>query len=123
MTGRVVVAEDDAGLAYAIGRMLEGAGYKVALFTNAVQAWDDLKAPRRPRLLLTDIKFPIQQPDGLALARHATVYHRHLPVIYITAFAEMARLIHPERDGPVFMKPFEEAELMHWVGKMAPLGG
>jgi DNA-binding NtrC family response regulator len=83
MTGRVVVVEDDTAVAYAIGGIVESAGHRVSVFRSSTEAWDDLKATHRPRLLITNIGFPAQQPNGVALAAHARSYHHHLAVIFI----------------------------------------
>src|SRR3954452_8116335 len=83
MTGRVVVVEDDTAVAYAIGGVVESAGYRVSVFNSSTEAWDDLKATRRPRLLITNIGFPAQQPNGVALAAHARSYHPHLTVMFM----------------------------------------
>jgi len=66
MVGRVVIAEDDAGLAFAFGRIVERLGYEVAVFNNSVAAWDDLKTDQRLSLLITEIVFPPDQPNGIA---------------------------------------------------------
>ena len=82
--GHIVLVEDDAALAYAVSRLLAHDGYTVATFTDPLAAWDDLKSNLRPGLLLTDIRFPVSKPSGIALANHARARHRSLPVIYMT---------------------------------------
>jgi FixJ family two-component response regulator len=121
MTGRIVVAEDDAELAYALGRLLTRAGYNVAVFTNANDAWDDLKTGRRPRLLITDVSFPAGQTNGAALAAHASRCHPHLPIIFVTGYADLARFVDQQSGAPVFAKPVHEDVLMKRVRELAPL--
>ncbi len=120
MTGRVVIAEDDAGLAFAYGRIVERLGYKVAVFNSTVTAWDDLKTDQRPSLLITDIVFPPDQPDGIALAAHAGVLHRHLPVIYVTGNPRSVRLMNNAPHEALLMKPVENDTLTQFVQKLAP---
>jgi CheY-like chemotaxis protein len=125
MVNRVVVVEDDAGLAHAIGRMVERAGYRVSVFTNSIAAWDDLKATRRPRLLITNIGFPAQQPNGVALAAHARSHHHHMPVIFITGDNDGAqRAARPDDDGTALLvKPVADDLLVKRVQELAPLAG
>jgi FixJ family two-component response regulator len=120
MTGRIVIAEDDEALAYALGRLLEGAGHAVAVFTNANDAWDDLKADRRPGLLITDLVFPDAQVNGTALAAHARARHRHMPVIFITGYADLAGWVRQQSFGPLLIKPIEEDSLMERVRELVP---
>jgi DNA-binding NtrC family response regulator len=122
MVGRVVIAEDDAGLAFAFGRIVERLGYEVAVFNNSVAAWDDLKTDQRLSLLITEIVFPPDQPNGIALAAHAGVLHRHLPVIYITGYPRFAGLVNKIRNEMLLVKPVEENTLTQWVQQLAPLG-
>jgi CheY-like chemotaxis protein len=123
MVGRVVVVEDDPGLAHAIGQIAERAGYRVSIFTSSTQAWDDLKATRRPRLLITETNFPAHQPNGVALAAHARAYHRHLPVIFVTGNTEAARWTASAVDDAtaLLLKPVTQGLLMARIHQLAPL--
>jgi Ner family transcriptional regulator len=119
MPGRVVIVEDDTGLAYAFGRIVERLGHEVTVFTNAVEAWDDLKAERRPSLLITDIVFPGNQPDGVALAAHAGTLHPHLPVIYVTGYPKAAATLRTAPDEEWLLKPVAEDTLTRCVQRLA----
>jgi FixJ family two-component response regulator len=121
MNRKVVVVEDDKILAYALGLLLSKAGYEVAVFTNANEAWDDLRKDQRPLLLITDVRFPAGQTNGLALAAHAGSRHRHLPVIFISGFGDVAPPVRRESGVHLFAKPILEDALMTCVRDLAPL--
>jgi FixJ family two-component response regulator len=121
MAGRVIIAEDDEALAQALGRLLKTAGYPVSVFTNSNDAWDDLKTDGRPRLLITDLVFPSPQVNGMALAAHAGNRHRHIPVIFITGYADLAGRVRRQDDTPLFAKPIQENALLERVLELAPL--
>jgi Ner family transcriptional regulator len=120
MQGRVVIVENDTGLAYAFGRIVERLGHEVTVFTNTVEAWDDLKAGRRPSLLITDIVFPGNQPNGVALAAHAGTLHPQLPVIYVTCYPALAATIRRAQDEELLLKPIAEDTLTRCVQRLAP---
>jgi len=121
MTGRVVIAEHELELAYAIGHLIEQDGYDVTVFTSATAAWDDIEAHSTLRLLLTDIKFPSEQPNGFMLAQHARMHHRGVQVIFMTRYPDAAKLISLKRDGPLMMKPCDADVPMMYVRELVPL--
>ncbi len=120
MSGRVVIVEDDTGLAYAFGRIVERLGHEVTVFTSTVGAWDDLKGERRPSLLITDIAFPGNQPNGVALAAHAGSLHPQLPVIYVTGHSGLAAALRTDEDEELLLKPVGEDTLTRCVQRLAP---
>jgi CheY-like chemotaxis protein len=114
-----MVVEDNAGLAYSIGWLLEKAGYRVAVFTDATHAWDDLKI-QGLHLLITDLLMP-GGPNGIALAAHAGRLHRGLPIIYMTADADAAHHAGGHANCAVLLKPVSEEVLIKCVTALAPL--
>lgn len=88
---RVVVAEDDVPLCYAICRAFEASGFQVSGYHNSLRAWEAVADGNTLHLLIADIVFPAGQPNGLALMRHTLQHHPKAAVIFITGDSEAAR--------------------------------
>jgi DNA-binding NtrC family response regulator len=114
MPSCIVVAEDDSPSLYATRRTLELPGYKVVAYSSASLAWNAIREGLALDLLLTDIRFPIGQPHGIALARHLRLRQGHIPVIFMTGYLEVVEEV-PEDLGPVLMKPIERDALLEAV--------
>jgi DNA-binding NtrC family response regulator len=117
MSGKVIVVEDDAAFCYAVRKALEVAGYEVEIHANSTEAWPFVGATAKFDLLLTDLVFPKGQPSGVALARSALYHHPGLPIIYMTAFSDIAKQANSE-DGIVLTKPIDLGALVKRVGDM-----
>jgi two-component system response regulator GlrR len=107
----ILFVEDDEAYRYAIGKLLEAAGFRVVPaddFTKALQVVEQEEVD----LLLTDIRMPIGQPHGFALARMARQRRSALRVIYLTGLGDVPE---PERDaalGKILYKPIEPEMLI-----------
>jgi CheY-like chemotaxis protein len=111
MLRKIIIADDDPQFCYAVGKLLEGAGFAVDRYLGSTEAWPFVGALAKFDLLLTDIMFPKGQPTGLALGRSAHFHHPGVPVIYMTAYAEAAALV--KADGEtVLEKPVDLAVLL-----------
>jgi CheY-like chemotaxis protein len=117
MAGKVIVVEDDAAFAYAVGKTLEKAGYQVETHAGSTEAWPAVGPSANFDLLLTDLMFPRGQPSGIALARSARYYHPGLAIIYMTAYPHAAEQADAE-DGIVLVKPIDLGALIQKVGEM-----
>ena len=107
----ILFVEDDEAYRYAISKLLEVAGFRVvpaADFTKALHVVEQEEVD----LLLTDVRMPIGQPHGFALARMARQRRSALPVIYLTGVRDVPQ---PERDaalGKILYKPIEPETLI-----------
>ncbi len=108
---RILVVEDESIVSLDIQKMLDRLGYEVA---GAASTGDDAirKAQElRPSLVLMDIMLQ-DEMSGIHAAEQ--IYQRfHIPVIYLTAYAEKKTLdesIHTGAFGYI-LKPFSEQEL------------
>jgi len=108
----VLLIEDDEAYSYAVCKVLAGAGFEVVHAKDFVFALDVIYSDRPLDLLLTDIRMPIGQPHGFALARMARHKRGGLPVLYLTGLADIPQ---PERDaayGKILAKPIEPETLL-----------
>jgi len=105
-TRRILLVEDDLGLAYAVQRYLVAAGLEVVSVGDPIEALRELESSRRIDLLVSDVKMPEGLPHGFSLGRMAQIRRPRLPIIFITGYPDVA-----ERDktppGLVLTKPIE----------------
>jgi signal transduction histidine kinase len=108
---RILLVEDEPVVALNLRMRLEKLGYTVsAVAASGTQALARIEATR-PDLVLMDIN--IEGPlDGIATAS-AIPDKYHIPVIYLTAFAEESTIKRARETHPYgyLIKPFSEREL------------
>lgn len=78
----VLVAHDDPRFLAPLATALRSVGHTVTACDNAMSAWDDLNR-NSIQLLITQIKFPYPQPDGVDLALKARSIEGDLRVVFI----------------------------------------
>src|SRR4051812_40541261 len=107
----ILLFEDDETYLYALTKLLEQAGFRVVAaheFTRALDTLDREKVD----LLLTDIKMPLGQPHGFALARMARQRRRDLPVIYLSGLVDVPELERETALGTILVKPIDPDRLV-----------
>lgn len=116
MPGRptVFVVDDDLPLRTALARLLGSVGLAAQTFAVAedfLQAVD----PERPGCLLLDVRMP--GLSGLDLQRGLAGRGYDLPVIFLTAHADVALTVRAMKAGAldVFTKPFDDQTLLDAV--------
>jgi len=107
----VAIVDDDPKLLESLGDLLESAGYGVSIFSSAGEL---LGSPdfKRIACLVTDIDIPLV--DGFELRHLAHAIRPDLPIIFITAKADVARpggATTLARDR-LFQKPFDSQALL-----------
>jgi CheY-like chemotaxis protein len=105
----ILVVEDDKALGAALGRILERAGFNVAVATDFRSALEILESERPLDLLLTDIVMP-GSVNGIALARMARLRRLELKVVYLTGYNVPG--LEAEASGPILRKPIDDAVLI-----------
>lgn len=95
----ILVVEDDEAFAYAASRSLETAGYNVVRVADSLAG---LKAVEKTPvdLILADVRMPRGAPHGFAFGRVVHNRLRALPIVYMTAYPELAE----EDAAPVLRK-------------------
>lgn len=121
---RVAVAEDDPAILELLQIHLETAGYDVELARNGVEAVELVKTSR-PSVLVLDLNMP--ELDGFGvLAAVALLPPAHQPrVLMLTAQRRTSDVQRCVQLGAkdFLSKPFEHAELLSRVARLARGGG
>lgn len=120
MIRRLLVVEDDFALRSALVASLEVAGFDVASVEDAESAVVALKK-NRPDLVITDVQ--MKAMSGVDLLKTIRKNDRYLPVVLMTAFAEIKDAIEVMKLGACdyLEKPFEPHKLTQLIEKYLPI--
>jgi DNA-binding NtrC family response regulator len=110
----ILIVDDDAAFAYTIWRFFEAKGFRVISANGSTQALQALQ-DNRFDIVVTDIKFGRDEPDGLELAAMIKTAHPSLPVICVTAYPEIVQTRRPAPGITIFYKPVELSVLRQAV--------
>lgn len=110
----ILVVEDDANLREAVCDTLELAGQSVVSAGGGEEALAVLSA-NAVALVVSDVR--MMPMDGIALLKEIRSRYPHLPVVLMTAFAEVDRAVEAMRSGACdfLLKPFEPKALLEHV--------
>lgn len=113
---RILVVEDDEPIAKVIRKNLTAAGYAVAACYDGAEAAKLLASDTDFDLALLDIMLPGM--DGFELMGY--MKHYDIPVIYLTAKADISSKVQGLKDGAedYIVKPFEVLELLVRIEKV-----
>ena len=102
---RILIVEDDKAIAESVGLNLDLSGYDYLIIDNGLAVVERLKEDHSFDLALMDIMLP--GLDGFALMEYMRKYN--IPVLYLTAKADVPSRIKGLRDGAedYIIKPFE----------------
>ncbi|HIF9265005.1 TPA: sigma-54-dependent transcriptional regulator [Photobacterium damselae] len=116
----VLVVEDDDGLREALIDTLALAGYNWLEANSAEQALLMLKE-QSVDIVVSDVQ--MSGMNGLSLLRSIKLAYPKLPVILMTAFANIEDAVIAMREGAVdyMSKPFAPEVLLNLVGRYAPI--
>ena len=116
MKNRILIVEDDEGIASAVALNMQFVGYDYALFDDGRRAAESLAADHAYDLALLDIMLPGM--DGFELFGYMEKYS--IPVVYMTAKTDSASEIRGLRDGAedYIVKPFDMLTLMVRIEKV-----
>ncbi len=111
---RVLVIDDDPGLAEVIELLLNREGYAAERAGTLKAGLDRIRAVEVD-LVITDLKLP--DGTGLDAIRAIRAGHTELPIIMITSYSSMESAIAALRAGAVdyIIKPFDNDEFLHAV--------
>ena len=103
---QIWIIDDDRAIRWVLEKALSQAKLATTSFENADQALARLKRAQ-PDVILTDIRMP--GTDGLALLDQVQISHPHLPVIVMTAYADLERAVAAYQGGAFeyLPKPFD----------------
>ncbi|MCP4319568.1 MAG: sigma-54-dependent Fis family transcriptional regulator [Hyphomicrobiales bacterium] len=108
---KVFVIDDDRTMRESLSHLLERAGFEVTAFFRGADVVPAL-AERRPDIVLTDMKMP--GLSGMDLLDHITSEHPDLPVVLISAHADVPLAVEAMGRGAYnfLEKPFDPARLI-----------
>ncbi|MBS1159874.1 MAG: sigma-54-dependent Fis family transcriptional regulator [Proteobacteria bacterium] len=112
----ILVVEDDPSLREAIGDTLELAGRPYVAVDGGEQALKVL-ASQAFSIVLSDVR--MMPMDGIELLKAIRVRLPHLPVVLMTAYAEVDKAVDAMRSGACdfLLKPFEPKALLAHINK------
>ncbi|MBS1197793.1 MAG: Helix-turn-helix, Fis-type [Proteobacteria bacterium] len=112
----ILVVEDDANLREAICDTLELSGRTFVAVEGGAQALEAL-AKQQVSIVLSDVR--MMPMDGIALLKAIRVAYPCLPVVLMTAYAEVGRAVDAMRAGACdfLLKPFEPDALLAHIEK------
>jgi two-component system nitrogen regulation response regulator GlnG len=101
------VVDDDRSIRWVLEKALAQAGMRVTSFENADAALKKLATGGRPDAIFADIRMP--GTDGLSLLEQVKRRHAELPVIVMTAYADLDRAVAAFQGGAFeyLAKPFD----------------
>jgi CheY-like chemotaxis protein len=87
----IVVVDDDAGIRQLLTMFLEHKGYTALGFTNGLEALTFLQHnPDVAQLILLDVMMPVMDGAAFRQAQHQDPHLAAIPVIVMSAAADMA---------------------------------
>ena len=112
--GRILIADDEHEMAQLLGHLMHREGLTPLLAKDGAEALQLIRAGD-PDVLLADFRMP--DMDGMELMRKAKDLDPGLPVILITAFAEVRGAVEALRAGAhdYLAKPFEHQQVIRVV--------
>ncbi|MBR7888699.1 sigma-54-dependent Fis family transcriptional regulator [Marinomonas sp. A79] len=113
---KLLIVEDDKGLAEALEDTLMLASYQCKVVYSAEDAVMALKHSTFD-MVVSDVNLPGM--DGYGLLHHVVDTYPELPIMLMTAYGDIAHAVEAMRDGAVdyLLKPFQEEELLNAIAK------
>ncbi|GLY05742.1 MULTISPECIES: response regulator [Actinoplanes] len=110
--GRVLIVEDQPDVAQLVQRLIEPAGYEIAVATDALMAVTQVASGTRPDLLITDVVMPTM--TGPELAGALRTHQPDLPVLYMSGYtaASLGPQLHLDENSMLLEKPFTRSTLL-----------
>ena len=117
----VLIVDDSAVARAKLGKLFEGAGYKVTLAKDGVDALEQLGVARFD-VMITDLEMPNKNGFELIEAVQGSIDTEDMPVIAITGHDEMQARVHQVQGlYGIFKKPWNDRELLKRVETLAAL--
>lgn len=115
--GTILVVDDDPFVLEYVTALLSEYNYTVLPFGNAREAIKHLQQNGSADVVLTDIKMPVM--TGIELLEHIHAMNPELPVLLMTAYAEIDTAISAIKQGvfDFIIKPYRSEQLIHSIEK------
>lgn len=114
--GKIILVDDDTYVLDSTATLLRISGLDVTAFDSGEKALAAM-AEEKFDLVLTDVNMPVM--TGIELLRHIHAKDDELPVILMTAYAELNIAVSAVKEGAFdfIIKPYSPAHLIHAVEK------
>jgi CheY-like chemotaxis protein len=124
MKKRILIVDDEFGLADVVAEILTDQGYEAAIAINGRLGLAHI-AELRPSLVLLDVMMPVLDGPATLLAMRANPDFAAIPVIMMTALPEALPKANPPLYQAVLYKPFTLESLQSAVERLigASAGG
>ena len=111
---RILIVDDDPGQRSLLDSFLRGQGFQTVLAESGTQALDRLRS-QEIDMMISDVRMP--GLTGLETLRLARQEHAMLPVLLVTAYADIRDAVGAMRDGALnyLAKPIDLEELLATV--------
>jgi len=111
---RILIVDDDPGQRSLLNSFLTSQGFETILATSGEQALETLRG-KDVHLMISDVRMP--GISGLETLRRARSERAHLPVLLVTAYADIREAVGAMRDGALnyLSKPIDLDELLALV--------
>lgn len=112
----ILVVDDEPNYLIILAEILRDEGFEVFTAENGEKALDIVRTTDLD-LVLTDMQMPVM--GGMELLRQVNAINHNLPVIMLTAYAEVEKAVAAMRDGAFnyLTKPFKNDELIANITK------
>src|SRR5712664_2582888 len=113
---RILIVDDDAGQRSLLDSFLRSQGFDTVPVSSGERALELLRS-EEINMMISDVRMP--GITGLETLRRARQQHSVLPVLLVTAYAEIREAVGAMRDGALnyLAKPIDLAELLATVRK------
>src|SRR6266576_4909296 len=110
----VLVIDDDPEFRDSVARLLRTVRLETRQFSS-VSDFLKVDPPKGPTCLVLDVRMPGR--SGLELQRHLAAANRQVPIIFITAHADVAMTVQAMKGGAIefLTKPFRDQDLLEAV--------
>jgi len=110
----VFVIDDDDSVRRSLERLLRSVDLDVKTFSSA-REFLELTLPERPACVVLDLRLP--GPSGLELQESLIRAGRHLPIIFISGYADVPSSVRAIKAGAIdfLQKPFSDQSLLDIV--------
>ena len=111
----VLIIDDDPEFRDSVARLLRTVHLETRQFSS-VSDFIKAKPPEGPTCLILDVRMPGQ--SGLELQRDLAATKRQVPIIFITAHADVPMTVQAMKGGAIefLTKPFRDQDLLDAVG-------
>jgi CheY-like chemotaxis protein len=117
MKGRILIVDDEFGLAELVGDLLAEGGYETSIAINGKLGLESL-GKNAVDLVISDVMMPIMDGPQMARAMKANSQFSAIPIIMMTALPNSLPTDTPQIYEAVLYKPFSPEDLFDAVARL-----